>query len=131
MCFTDSVLHNTLRTKWLSIDILILHIVKATDEESSKFCTLPRQRRGQSSHQAFAIKNICFEKGPGNRSLGFTVVGGKDSPKGSIGIYVKSIFPNGQAIGLLKEGTFVRLLDQKFLLKNSLVTLYILYVQCD
>ena len=68
--------------------------------ESSKFCTLPRQKKNQT----YAIKNICFEKGPGNRSLGFTVVGGKDSPKGSIGIYVKSIFPNGQAIGLLKEG---------------------------
>ena len=38
------------------------------------------------------------------KSLGFTVVGGKDSPKGSIGIYVKSVFPNGQAVGLLKEG---------------------------
>jgi len=47
---------------------------------------------------------VVFEKGPGKKSLGFTVVGGKDSPKGSIGIYVKSIFPNGQAVGLLKEG---------------------------
>ena len=47
---------------------------------------------------------MTFEKGPGKKSLGFTVVGGKDSPKGSIGIYVKSIFPNGQAVGLLKEG---------------------------
>ena len=47
---------------------------------------------------------MTFEKGPGKKSLGFTVVGGKDSPKGSIGIYVKSIFPNGQALGMLKEG---------------------------
>ena len=68
--------------------------------ESSKFCTLPRQRKSQS----YSIKNVTFEKGPGKKSLGFTVVGGKDSPKGSIGIYVKSIFPNGQAVGLLKEG---------------------------
>ena len=35
------------------------------------------------------------------------MVGGKDSPKGSIGIYVKSIFPNGQANGLLREGNDV------------------------
>ena len=69
-------------------------------DESSKFCTLPRQRKSQS----YSIKNVTFEKGPGKKSLGFTVVGGKDSPKGSIGIYVKSIFPNGQAVGLLKEG---------------------------
>jgi len=66
----------------------------------SKFCTLPRQRKSQS----YSIKNVTFEKGPGKKSLGFTVVGGKDSPKGSIGIYVKSIFPNGQALGMLKEG---------------------------
>ena len=69
---------------------------------SSKFCTLPRQRKSQS----YSIKSVTFEKGPGKKSLGFTVVGGRDSPKGSIGIYVKSIFPNGQALGLLKEGEF-------------------------
>jgi len=68
--------------------------------EGSTFCTLPRQRKSQS----YSIKNVVFEKGPGRKSLGFTVVGGKDSPKGSIGIYVKSIFPNGQAEGLLREG---------------------------
>ena len=68
--------------------------------EGSKFCTMPRQKKSQS----YSIKNVAFEKGPGMKSLGFTVVGGKDSPKGSIGIYVKSVFPNGQAVGLLKEG---------------------------
>ena len=68
--------------------------------ESSKFYTLPRQRQSQS----YCIKNVTFEKAPGKKTLGFTVVGGKDSPKGSIGIYVKSVFPNGQALGILKEG---------------------------
>lgn len=72
----------------------------SSQSPSSKFCTMPRQRKSQS----YSIKNVTFEKGPGKKSLGFTVVGGKDSPKGSIGIYVKSIFPNGQALGMLKEG---------------------------
>ena len=40
-------------------------------------------------------------------------MGGKDSPKGSIGIYVKSVFPNGQSLGVLQEGelNFLHLLE--------------------
>lgn len=47
----------------------------------STFCTLPRRPRSTIS----TFHTVVFEKGSGKKSLGFTIVGGRDSPKGSIG----------------------------------------------
>lgn len=65
-------------------------------------CYLFQVRKSTSTQSSGQQHTVVLERSV--KRLGFTIVGGVDSNKGKMGIFVKNVLSDGRAGGLLKPG---------------------------